>query len=188
MRQLKLTILLFTCLLLTAARCKKSGTPTDELSKLPPETQTGARTFGALVNGEAFIPSGSALAGPYLQCNYIYMNGGYYFLLMGSTNDSNHNVQRISLFTNSLAVKEGQILKLNSSTEIGKAGGERLLITGYGNENSYKTNANVTGELHITKLDEIKQIVSGTFFFDAINASGDKAHVTDGRFDMQYTQ
>lgn len=42
--------------LLTASGCKKNKL--SELDKLPPATQTGANTFGCLVNGKAYLPGG----------------------------------------------------------------------------------------------------------------------------------
>ena len=39
--------------------CKKTDSLDAELAKLPPITQTGANTFGCLVNGKAYIPSGN---------------------------------------------------------------------------------------------------------------------------------
>ena len=47
----------------------------------------------------------------------------------------------------------------------------------------------ITGQLTITHFDQQKQIVSGTFYFDAVETTkGDTVHVTDGRFDMNYAQ
>lgn len=51
----------------------------------------------------------------------------------------------------------------------------------------YLTSSSVTGELKITKLDEINRIVSGAFRFDAVNKNGEKVQVREGRFDMNYT-
>ncbi len=48
-------ILLFFSLSGIFASCKKESTPQDELSKLPPATQTGANTFSCLVNGKAWV-------------------------------------------------------------------------------------------------------------------------------------
>ncbi len=45
-----------------------------------------------------------------------------------------------------------------------------------------------TGELFIKKLDTVNQIVSGTFWFDAINSNGQKVEVREGRFDVRYTR
>ncbi|MGC8751863.1 DUF6252 family protein [Hydrotalea sp.] len=56
------------------------------------------------------------------------------------------------------------------------------------NGNIYSTNHFVTGELNIKKLDTVNQIVSGTFWFDAVNANGQKVQIREGRFDVRYTQ
>lgn len=58
-----------------AAECDKEKlAPIDQL---PPATQTGANTFGCLINGEVFKPSGSNLGGPVLSASYILYNGKY---------------------------------------------------------------------------------------------------------------
>jgi len=44
----------------------------------------------------------------------------------------------------------------------------------------------VTGELTITHHDFDNAIISGNFWFDAINGSGDIVEVREGRFDMEY--
>lgn len=51
-------IILTACLtMFIGAGCKKNK-PKTELEKLPPITQTGANTFGCLVNGRTWIPKG----------------------------------------------------------------------------------------------------------------------------------
>ena len=49
-------IYLFSVLLLLSACSTDSPTPEDPLAKLPPETQTGANTFGCIINGQVFYP------------------------------------------------------------------------------------------------------------------------------------
>ena len=49
-------LIISCCLtLLMAAGCKKETTLENELAKLPPATQTGANTFGCLLNGKAWV-------------------------------------------------------------------------------------------------------------------------------------
>jgi flagellar basal body rod protein FlgG len=50
----------------------------------------------------------------------------------------------------------------------------------------YKTTSTITGELKITNHNFDKAILSGTFWFDAINSKGEKIQVREGRFDMEY--
>jgi hypothetical protein len=40
--------------------------------------------------------------------------------------------------------------------------------------------------LHLTKLDTIKKIISGTFSVDLYNHKGEKMEITEGRFDAEY--
>jgi hypothetical protein len=55
---------LVSLLIVSGCRKHKTGNPIDQL---PPETQTGANTFGCLVNGQVFKPGGhSSLA---VHCN-----------------------------------------------------------------------------------------------------------------------
>lgn len=56
MKPQSLLIYFLTVTVLTASMCKKK--PVDPIDQLPPETQTGANTFGCLVNGEVFKPGG----------------------------------------------------------------------------------------------------------------------------------
>lgn len=180
---------MFLCAAIALSSCKKKQEeiPKTELEKLPPATQVGANTFGALVNGQAFMPYSKALFASTYQCNYIFTNGGYYFTV-GASNDNNYEyLTNIMLGTTKLPIAEGQIFKFNNYNEDGKAFGTYSIIYSV-TTNEYKTNNIVNGQLYISKLDQTKQIVSGTFFYKAINIKGDTVKVTDGRFDMKYTQ
>jgi len=56
-----------------------------------------------------------------------------------------------------------------------------------GNESdNYETSPSLQGELRITKLDQVKRIIAGTFSFDAENKDGQKVEVREGRFDSTY--
>jgi hypothetical protein len=182
------TIISITVLssLLLSASCKKHAVqPVNQLSLLPAATQTGAHTIGCLVNGQAFVPkNASIIQGPDIQCNYILLNGGYYFTL-GFGNNDNGLVKGLRIGTDSLAIAQGQTYGLTTNT-IGNANGEYFLLGTYNKD--YLTNNILGGNLTITKLDPVTQIVSGTFYFKAINAPGDTVSVTDGRFDMPYTR
>jgi hypothetical protein len=163
--------------------------PVSELSKLPAITQTGANTFGCLINGVAFVPQNqSILQGPKLQCNYIFTDGGYYFTILTSNKNTNGLITQIQVVTDSLTISEGQTLTLKQLSP-GHASASYALITSNGDLNSYvTTNNTISGQLIITKLDPTNQIVSGTFFFTGINNVGDVIQITDGRFDMLYTR
>ena len=50
--------------------------PIAEIDKLPPATQTGANTFGCLLDGKAFLPGNYPNA---TNCFYQLVDGEYYF-------------------------------------------------------------------------------------------------------------
>lgn len=51
----------------------------------------------------------------------------------------------------------------------------------------YNTTQIHTGELKITKFDVSNSIISGTFWFDAVNEEGETVEIREGRFDMKFT-
>ena len=180
-----LLLALFT--LLVAGRCRKELTP---LEQLPPATQTGANTFGCVVNGKAFTPKGSSLAGPILQANYqlIYAPSptGYILGITGRDR-STDEITSISIGFDSLAAEEGKKYQLTTISK-GNAGGQYGLYPPIGSYQIFQTNNTATGELWIKRFDLSNQIVSGTFWFDAINSNGQKVEVREGRFDVRYTK
>ncbi len=85
--------LLFLLLILTQliSCCKKNNDePTNPIDQLPAATQTGANTFGCLLDGKAFLPGNS---GNPLDCVYQFVSGGYYFALQANKRDDlNHRI------------------------------------------------------------------------------------------------
>jgi len=189
MKTLHSILLILLSFTLLSSSCKKHVIqPVNQLSLLPPATQTGANTFGCLVNGQAFVPKNrSILQGPILQCNYIYTTGGYHLTVAGGNKNSDGSITDIVVGTDSLAVAQGETLTFKTFVT-GNAQASYTLFYYTGGENDYETNNTVYGQLTITKLDPVKQIVSGTFYFNAVNSAGDTVKITDGRFDMPYTR
>ncbi|WP_426669157.1 DUF6252 family protein [Mucilaginibacter sp. McL0603] len=177
---MKTSCFVMTFLIMTLLSCKKQ--PVDQLSLLPPATQTGANTFGCLVNGFAIIPGNRSLVtGPLLSCEYGLYSKGYLFNLTSGGKERSGNFASVTVETDSLKISEGETIPLTKFGIPGYAAGiyiENLPIQ--------TTNDNARGQLTITHLDTIHQIVSGTFYFNAVNTNGDTVKITDGRFDMHY--
>jgi len=173
-----LFLLLLTTFTLSCCN-KDDDQPKTELDKLPPATQTGANTFGCLLDGQAFIPSGGINP---LDCVYQFVNGGYYFALQGNKRDQNNILIGIGIGTQNLQINQNQTFVLTNN-EMGSASGAFF----YGTSWNYTSTIN-EGELKITKLDSQNQIVAGTFWFDVKDHNGVNHQIRDGRFDMQYTQ
>lgn len=178
MKQLKpLLITATVAILFTFSQCKKKT----EEPQLPPETTTGAMTFGCKVNGKVFVPKGGR-GRPGLYAQYVNLGagpGGGWFLNIPATNWLPNPPEGVNIETDSLLVSQGQTYQFKNLK-----GSARAF---YDNGNVYqKLNAD-TGELKITKFDQTTRIVSGTFFFIGTNlTTGEKISITEGRFDIRY--
>ena len=166
--------------------CKKEK-KVDQLSLLPAATQTGANTFGCLINGMAFTPRRDPdpfhSASPALAASYKYDYGkkAYAFTIGTSHYTNSNNIKTIGIVTDSLKIHEGETLLLSKVSTPGFASAGYLF-----NTSDYDTNDNATGQLTITHLDTVRQIISGTFNFKAVGRAGDTVRITNGRFDVHY--
>lgn len=154
---------------------------------LPPETQTGANTFGALVNGEPFVcvPLFSPQAGkkiPAISATYYRSSGWLY--LQGETNLGGGDYRYIIMNINNPC--EDVFTHISFAyfqPKISKCGF-------FACENC--------DQIFITKFDTINHIVSGRFKFSGRCArsvsfvtqtaqyTGDSTvHITEGRFDIK---
>jgi hypothetical protein len=174
---MKNLLFLFTTLLTLSCCNKDDDKPTNPIDQLPPDTQIGANTAGCLVNGEAFLPKG---AGIILNCFY---QDGLNFGLSITKNISN-NIQNINVASLNQSLEIEKIYQLKEYGANSKYGEYTYFYTG--GDKRYKTNSIVTGELKITYHNFIKAIISGTFWFDAINSEGEIIKIREGRFDMEY--
>lgn len=185
-----------TCclLLVTFISCNKDDDPVPqptpqltEIEKLPPVTQTGANKVGCLLNGKAFLPSGTRPGGgnPNPYCGYYHDNFVLAFSIVRNENNTSMlGSETIALYTSDIILEEGSTYSLKGSTSNHSAG-----YTHYNsitNEDSYDTTNEFTGELYINKLDKTNNIISGTFWFDAVNEQGKKVEIREGRFDMKF--
>jgi hypothetical protein len=192
--QLLATLLIATALLhFNGCACKKQILGPDGL---PPITDTGANTFGCMVNGKLFVPDGKGFYGltgmvP-LICAYDILDGRHNLFLSGAIRTAT-TISSVYLGCDSLALIEGQtyILKLDSMGNA-SAGYRHSLRNsdGSGTINTYSTanDTNLTGKLTITHLDKFQRIISGTFWFNAVNDQNpyDTVKITQGRFDMKF--
>ena len=184
---MKNLILIFLATL-TLSCCDKDEDKTP-LEQLPPATTTGANTAGCLLNGQAFLPKGSSQFGPTLSCFYQRDQSGYHLGLSIVEKGSNEN-KSVNISTNPLQLVENTTYNLAEQTNNGSSYnsnfGEFWITSNIVNAIQYTTTATVTGELKTTKLNTQLKIISGTFWYDAINSDGEKVEIREGRFDMRY--
>jgi len=148
--------------------------PKTELEKLPAATQTGAYSFGCLVNGKAWVTRTTIDASAVNQLG---------MLQIGAEIQTSSVNQTIFLF-----IKDS-IVSVKSYSFDDKAT-QYSLFSDYTDLNNpcefYTDGTNGNGALVITKFDQAKLIVSGTFSFTAWTAKCDTIKVTEGRFDLHY--
>ncbi|SKC11913.1 hypothetical protein SAMN05660477_03141 [Soonwooa buanensis] len=183
--------ILSTAILLSLLSCDRTtNTDTADNNKLPPITQTGANTAGCLVNGKILLPRGQKIQnGPVLASFYQYLNGGYHFgLAIDDNKDS--NLPSIILGSDMVNFDEGKSYllseNLNNNSLINSFGTYVIADLNTNNLIKFSTTKTYIGELRITHLDTLKHIISGTFWFDAVDAKGNKAEIREGRFDVNY--
>jgi hypothetical protein len=158
-RKIKIILLLLSIGLSSMQCIKKYEEPKPTL---PAETQTGANTFGCLVNGEVWLPkSKSFISGISTTIQVNILNIG---AMRGN--------ESIGIKIRDLDQKGDYNLPSNTSTGYTK------------NEIEFIP---TKGIITITKYDKSNQIISGRFWFNAENSNGEIIHVTDGRFDLNYT-
>ena len=172
----KIVLLIIFITLYSCSSDNNTPKNTSEIDKLPPATQTGANTFGCLLDGKAFLPGNGSNP---LDCVYQLVGGEYYFELQANKRDEFNNIVLIALGTNKLQIEQGLVYNL-----LGGSNGNAYGVYSFATNKTYTDNINY-GELTITKLTETT--VSGTFWYNIIDYQGNLHTIREGRFDMQYS-
>ncbi|UPL51237.1 DUF6252 family protein [Hymenobacter sublimis] len=173
--RLGLLPLLGSALLL--AQCKKKEVE----PQLPPETTTGAMTFGCKVDGHVFTPrNGQGQEGLYVQ--YVNLGtgpqGGCY-LNIPAADWKATPIKAVSITTDSLLVEEGKTYAFKNS--------KGTVHAFYAEGGKHQKLDSDEGELTITRFDATQRILSGRFHFVGTNQTTRKqVRVTEGRFDVRF--
>ena len=153
---------------------------------LPLATQIGANTVGCLVNGEVFLPRSEGI-NPTVVVNYEFFQGEFFFGL--TFKDQRGSIDEIvSIGTGFISLEENitYVLDKNSLDDGDYIGGGGAYRPSTLDEGEYYTTSLVTGELTITRVDLSNSIISGIFWFDAINSENEIVEIREGRFDYEY--
>jgi hypothetical protein len=196
MKQIKLLLVVILCSSIFAA-CKKTKTPEPEPvitgDQLPAITQTGANTFGCVVNGNVWIPQGTdgslvnskltidntTTNGMFLLINYRVFNGFKDRIVFYS--DSIKGVGTYPVKTNSKALFTYGKYKPDNSASFCEFDNSNYGTFG---GNIY----NIDGYIKVTRYDIVNKIYSGEFEISFVNNScelGSPVKITGGRFDYK---
>lgn len=166
-------ILLPALALLLLTQCKKA----DPESALPPETQTGANTFGCLLNGQPWTPQGNDGTANYT--SYL---------------DKDANGDIFDIHTYQISQRQSMVLYVTRIKGIGtysfrspqrsRASFDNQIAGCYWSSRDSATTYR-RGTLTITRLDRSAGVVSGTFAFTLYQPGCDSVRVTQGRFDRK---
>ncbi len=171
----KLLLLLIAVLLLGSCRDRHQDEDT-----LPPATQEGKNTGGALVDGKVWVAKIEAPDSNPGGNNTMY--------------DYANNEYRLSIKLNNLKNPDGNNIEINVTSPVELNQGTYQLNNNYSNRgmysvisfSTYYTSASNTGVVNITRFDKINKIVSGTFSFTAVNSAGQVVTIKEGRFDKKF--
>lgn len=161
------------------ASCKKA------VSELPPETQTGAETFGAKVNGVIWGPQGfGGFPGDMLEGSYT---GPSSVMIKARNFRQSPKESEFEIFLHNITGPGTYQLNTDVTRPNLTASYGYYVEREFTPKNEWQTSSSYTGTVTITRFDTVEGILSGTFQFNAINLYNSPAPitVTEGRFDLK---
>ena len=184
-------LLLYLCLatLTQCSKCKRDDPqpqpPTDPLSTLPPETQTGKGTFACLINGQAYIaPYSTSARGDWQTSSRLGISASLFA-----------NGQDASQACSISAALNGQLLDAQKFNIISSAtpfpiftpGSNQFFAFSGGFRCLYSGAYFKTGQVQLVKFDPVARIAAGRFAFTLFEPGGcDTLRVSNGRFDVKF--
>ena len=145
-----------------------------------PATQTGANTFGCLVNGQPWTPQGNDGSSNYtVSYDRTYHDGTLGVAAYRIWNNS-QRIQTIGV--NSDSIKNVGRYRFKTLGRHGAAFGDHQTGCRYYSQDSATS---CRGYLTISRLDLQAGVVSGTFEFTLAKPGCDTVRVTQGRFDRK---
>lgn len=167
MKNLIYFILLLPLFSLIGCEDDDDNTPTNPIDQLPPATQTGANTFGCLINGEPMAITNS------LNMTAIYQGGGIYFGGGGAY------MIVLDPFAINISYEFMDIGEGTARAKYTKEIQEGVFCF-------YEYGDTYEGFVRFSKIDTTNYIISGTFELSTVNDDCETVHITNGRFDMRY--
>ncbi len=160
---------------------------TKDVKELPPATETGANTFGAIVNGKLWAPQdfGAVNIGTKLECRRMPTKD----IIINARNFSSSPTEtEFELRIKEVTATGTYPLNTTVSYPSGSASYGYYVKRKITPLNEWLTNSQYTGSVTITKIDTLNRFVSGTFQFNAINLynNPEPLTVTEGRFDVKW--
>ena len=170
------------------SKCKQDDPA--PLAQLPPATQTGANTFGCLVNGQPYMPKGNTGTSNFSVTYDPTFRGGTLNISSYRIKDGRttfitvESIQLTSSGIYSFTRPNGNCIALYSDVSNDPMQFPPPSICGI--IPSDQDVAHRSGQLKLTRFDTQARIVSGTFDFKLLQAGCDTLKITQGRFDARF--
>ena len=165
----RILLLLLTTFTLSCCN-NEDDKPQNPIDQLPPATQTGANTFGCLINGEPFVVSNTSNQTAIYQGGVLQIGGGI---------DNSIMDKRIS-------INISAPINLNTPYDLTLFPNNLAIFVNNGEGCYYDYDHTTSGTLTITKFDQTNFIIYGTFNFSTQTNECENINITNGRFDLQY--
>ncbi len=181
----------FLLISLIAISCKKTKTESESADQLPPITQTGANTFGCLINGNVWLPKGydGRFVNSRITIDPSYADGDLTVRVYRIDGNIRHS---ITLTSDSIKSIGTYLIKSSSRSSFILLKSASDGSTSYCNVSAQNYNTinpfNISGFIKITKYDLVNRIFSGEFEVSFNNTDcgfGDPVRITQGRFDYR---
>ena len=178
--KVSILLLLPLCFLLLSNSCSKSKSE----NQLPPATQTGANSFGCLIDGKVWIPTGGGIGS-----GVNPTSGGFFRDINGELNiyiKAYTSNDYFHIYLKKKTTAGTYVLNKNTSVRPGA-----ILPESYGayfinGQDYYVTDSLNNGTVIISYADTTKGIVAGTFQMRIIQKTTNKIKViSEGRFDYK---
>ncbi len=179
-------LLILSFALLGLSQCKSHNSDPSPVDQLPPATQTGANTFGCLLNGKVWTPTYglTGLTSPFrVTYDPGYLDGALQVKVNRYPIPNSSILQAMTFgaaYVNKVGVYKFPLNGIN-----GFFYGDTSNNSLCGNYGDPGTSTYQDGTLTITRLDLMKGIISGTFNFTLAQPGCDTLKITQGRFDKQ---
>ena len=165
----------------SCSSCKK------EVDALPPETQTGANTFGCLIDGKAYIPqknSGFGAVDP-VRAGYLTALPPVFFNNTNVLVITRGGGASFTIFLRNVNKIGAYPLNFDTSPYPQESYPQNYASCST-SSGFYTTTTIHTGVVEITRADTIGGFVSGRFSFTGLDRTTNKTiQVTEGRFDCK---
>lgn len=155
----------------------------ESCQELPEASQTGAGTFGMLLNGKAWRGDGALSLNPITTAYYLPSSKGLKISCI--VNRQSGAQEKLDLIVTDLT-QSGKYSFGNFPSKKSSYDSTRFWYDD-NQKDAFKLKDGLTNSIELTKFDTVKKIVSGTFMVDLANRKNDIIKVTNGRFDLEFT-